>query len=197
MTISAVLLAGGQSRRMGRDKATTLFRGAPLWEIQLELLRQLQFKEIFISARTDPAWRPADLEFVPDVTPSRGPLSGIAATLARIATDHLFVIAIDTPLMNEKYLRSLWARIEPGSGVVPIIENRAEPLIAIYPRDAELEFRGALAGRDFSLQPLVRKLIARGKLRPIEVSGGDRSLFRNLNEPTGLRDDRRLGIGSA
>ena len=41
MKISAVLLAGGESHRMGKDKATLLFRGRPLWQIQLELLRKL------------------------------------------------------------------------------------------------------------------------------------------------------------
>ncbi|MBO0696335.1 MAG: NTP transferase domain-containing protein, partial [Verrucomicrobia bacterium] len=42
MNISAVLLAGGQSRRMGTDKATLPFRGKPLWQIQLGLLRELE-----------------------------------------------------------------------------------------------------------------------------------------------------------
>jgi molybdopterin-guanine dinucleotide biosynthesis protein A len=75
MNVSAVLLAGGQSRRMGRDKATILFRGKPLWQIQLDLLHKLQPAEIFVSARTDPAWRPPDVAFVPDEPPSRGPVS--------------------------------------------------------------------------------------------------------------------------
>ena len=83
MNISAVLLAGGESRRMRKDKATLLFRGRPLWQIQLELLRQLGPAEIFISARTDPTWRPADVEFVADDLPSRGPLSGLAGSLER------------------------------------------------------------------------------------------------------------------
>src|SRR5438477_7680994 len=64
MNISAVLLAGGESRRMGRDKATLLFRGRPLWEIQFDLLRTLQPEEIFVSARTDPPWRPSGMQFV-------------------------------------------------------------------------------------------------------------------------------------
>ena len=53
MKISAVLLAGGESRRMGKDKATLSFQGKPLWQIQLELLRQLMPQEIFVSARSD------------------------------------------------------------------------------------------------------------------------------------------------
>ncbi len=186
MKVSAVLLVGGKSSRMGQDKATMLFRGEPLWKTQLERLRRLRPKEIFISAQTDPAWRPSDIEFVADQRPSRGPLSGIAAALSRIATDHLLVLATDTPFMTEGYLRNLCVGVQYGQGVVPINENRAEPLVAVYPGDAALEFEQALTGNDFSLQPLIRKLIALGKLRPIDVSPEEAPLFRNLNKPQDL-----------
>ena len=46
MNLSAVLLAGGESRRMGQDKATLEFRGGPLWQRQLELLDQLNLVEV-------------------------------------------------------------------------------------------------------------------------------------------------------
>src|SRR3982074_3328914 len=107
MKISAVLLAGGQSRRMGQDKAAIAFRNVPLWQIQLDLLRRLQLQELYISAQTDPPWRPAEIQFVPDDRPSRGPLSGITAALSRISGGHLLALAIDMPFMTESYLRSL------------------------------------------------------------------------------------------
>ena len=100
LALSAVLLTGGESRRMGQDKATLLFHGKLLWEIQLELLQRLEPAEIFVSAKTDPAWRPAAVKFVADDPPSRGPLSGIAASLAQIHTAHLFALAIDMPFMS-------------------------------------------------------------------------------------------------
>src|SRR5436309_15087579 len=125
LDISAVLLAGGESRRMGGDKATILFGGKPLWKIQLELLRKLEPAEIFVSARTDPAWRPDDVQFVADDSPSRGPLSGLAASLNLMRGTHLLALAIDMPFMSESYLRSLRLGIEHGRGVLPKIENRA------------------------------------------------------------------------
>src|SRR5204862_7321021 len=97
MNISSVLLAGGESRRMGKDKATVVFRGQPPWEIQLGLLRKLEPAEIFISARTDPSWRRAAVQFVADATPSRAPLSGLAASLARMRTTHRLALGIDMP----------------------------------------------------------------------------------------------------
>ena len=183
MTISAVLLTGGKSRRMGKDKATMQFRGVALWEIQLGLLRGLQLEKIFVSGQNDPPWRPMDAEFVPDDPPSRGPLSGIACVLSRVTTDHLLALGIDTPFMTQTYLRELCARLKPGQGVVPMIDNRFEPLAAIYPRNAQVDFAEALAGSDFSLQSLIRKLITAEKLNPIEVSIEEKILFRNLNEP--------------
>ncbi len=189
MSISAVLLAGGQSRRMGRDKPTILFHGKPLWRIQLDLLRKLRPAEIFVSARTDPAWRPPDVTFVADELPSRGPLSGLTATLARIRSNHLLVLAIDMPFMNEDHLRYLCDEIEPGRGVLPMIGNRAEPLAAIYPVEARVDFVNALSGADFSMQTLTNQLVKMGRLRVIRVSEEDQRFYRNLNEPDDL-DDR-------
>jgi molybdopterin-guanine dinucleotide biosynthesis protein A len=183
MNISAVLLAGGESRRMGHDKATLVFHGKPLWEIQLDLLRKLRPREIFLSARSDAAWRPADVHFVPDQAPSCGPLSGLAATLPRIRTDHLLALAIDMPLMTENFLRSLCQVIKPSRGVVPMIGDRAEPLAAIYPKGANGDVIAALAGSHFSLQSLAKRLIASGKLRLVSVSKTEEDCFRNFNRP--------------
>ena len=184
--LTAVLLAGGESRRMGKDKATLLFRGELLWQIQLDLLRKLEPAEILVSARTDPAWRPADVQFVPDAFPSRGPLSGLVASLDRITTRHLLALAIDMPWTTEKYLKFLCAKIEPGCGVVPKIDDRVQPVAAIYPREAAIDFRKALTGADFSLQTLVRDLVASGKVREISVPEQDKKLFLNVNAPSDL-----------
>jgi molybdenum cofactor guanylyltransferase len=182
MNISAVLLAGGESRRMGKDKATLLFRGRPLWKIQFDLLRTLQPEEIFVSARTDPPWRPSGVQFVSDEPPSCGPLSGLSATLARISTDHLLALAIDMPLMTENYLRLICNRVEPGRGVLPMIGNRAEPLAAIYPKGAGIDFITALSGSEFSLQSLTKKLVETGKLNSVNVLEEEGKFFRNFND---------------
>src|SRR5438874_13640689 len=184
MIISAMLLAGGESRRMGQDKAKLIFRGQPLWQIQLDLLRKLEPEEIFVSARTDPAWRPLGVQFVSDEAPSRGPLSGLAATLSRIRTDHLLALAIDMPLMTEDFLRSLCDMIKPSCGVIPMIGDRAEPLAAIYPKGAASNVIAALSGPDFSLRSLAKRLIAAGKLRLVSVSKNDENYFRNFNKPS-------------
>jgi len=186
MSLSAVLLAGGKSSRMGVDKATLLFRRRPLWRHQLETLGNLKPDRIFVSAQVDPAWRPADVEFVADVQPSRGPLSGIAAALSRTRNAHLIVLAIDMPFMTHDYLGALRQRVSPGCGVVPIIEDRAEPLAAIYPQELAAHFVDAMCGNDFSLQSLLRKLMNARKVRRVTVSENEKHFFRNLNQPGDL-----------
>ncbi len=183
MSVSAVLLAGGASRRMGQDKATLLWRGVHLWQRQLELLRKLEPGELLVSARKDPPWRPADAAFVADVPPSCGPLSGLAAALAQMRSTHLLVLAVDLPFMNERYLRSLLEQAGAGQGVISVMQGRGEPLAAIYPAAALAYCEAALEGQEFSLQALMRKLIDPGKLRVVPVSREDEGLFRNLNEP--------------
>jgi molybdopterin-guanine dinucleotide biosynthesis protein A len=190
MTLSAVLFAGGASRRMGEDKATLLFERKPLWQHQLELLCRLQPAEILVSAQTDPAWRPNDVDLVLDATPSRGPLSGLAAALTLIQSSHLLALAIDMPFMTADYLQSLGSRIRPASGVVPIIDDHAEPLAAIYPVEAIVDVRVALGGADVSLQSLVKQLMRNEKLQPIPVAESEQTYFRNLNEPADLRSAR-------
>jgi molybdopterin-guanine dinucleotide biosynthesis protein A len=186
MTISAVLLAGGESTRMRQDKATLLWRGRPLWEQQLEKLRALQPKQIFLSARSDPTWRPTDVELIVDLPPSRGPLSGLASVLAVIGTDHVLALAVDMPFMTTINLRGLCNRVSEGVGVIPIIAGTAEPLAAVYPKEACTTFLKALQSDDFSLQPIVARLTTLNRLRAVAVSDSDRRLYKSINEPSDL-----------
>jgi molybdenum cofactor guanylyltransferase len=182
MEISAALLVGGESRRMGKDKATFLFRGKLLWQIQLELLRKLQPTEIFVSARVEPVWRPADVQFVADDPPSRGPMSGLVASLSKMRAKHLLVLAIDMPFMTEEYLMYLCSQIKPSRGVIAKVDERFEPLAAIYPQEALAIMQSALSGKDFSLQTVASRLIAAGKLEVMSVTSEERKFFLNLNE---------------
>jgi len=91
------------------------------------------------------------------------------------------------PFMTEKYLRFLCSQIEPGRGVLPKIDDRAEPLAAIYPQEAAAEIGAALSGADFSLQTLTNYLVAAGKLQVMPVTSQERKLFLNLNESADLR----------
>ncbi|HKP02159.1 MAG TPA: molybdenum cofactor guanylyltransferase [Chthoniobacterales bacterium] len=190
MTFSALLLAGGESRRMGRDKATMEFEGRPFWERQTQLLRALGPEKIMVSARTAPSWLPHDVELLLDDPPSRGPLSGLAKALATIETTHLVVLAVDMPFMTPGELGGLLELATEGRGVVPAIGDRAEPLAAVYPAEAAEDLQAALAGSDFSLQLTVRTLVETGKVRLCRLPDGRTDLYRSVNEPGDFKEGR-------
>lgn len=187
MKLSAVLFAGGESLRMGHDKAVALFRSRPLWDHQLELLRDTIPFEILVSARADPTWRPPDATFVQDTHPSRGPLSGLAASLAQMQGTHLLAVAIDMPLLSASFLRSMADATQPGKGILPRIGTRAEPLAAVYPKECLDIVSVALLGEDHSLQRLTRKLVDAAYLRVMQLNEDDQPMFRSLNTPSDLR----------
>ena len=83
--------------------------------------------------------------------------------LARTRTSHLVALGVDMPFVTAAQLQDLCHRANPGCGVVPTIGRRAEPLAAVYPAEAYVDFTAALAGNDWSLQPLVRRLADEGK----------------------------------
>src|SRR5215472_10397984 len=99
-TLTAVLFVGGESRRMGTDKATLILNGEPLWSRQFRVLRDLHPKKVMISARKKPDWCPGDADLALDEPPSRGPLSGLAVSLEKIRTTHLLILAVDMPKMT-------------------------------------------------------------------------------------------------
>jgi molybdopterin-guanine dinucleotide biosynthesis protein A len=155
------------------------------------LLRHLGAKKILVSARAERLWRPADTELVLDRPPSRGPISGLTAALARTRTSHLVALGVDMPFITVAQLQDLCHRANAGCGVVPTIGGRAEPLAAVYPVEAYADFTAALTGNDWSLQPLVRCLADEGKVQLVNVAEAEAGFYRSLNEPQDLTLRRR------
>ena len=181
---AAVLLAGGQSRRMGRDKALlALPDGRPLWQRQLDVLRQLAPAELFISGFARLGF-PAGVPLLADEFPGCGPLGGIATALGAMVSPRLVVLAVDLPHMTAAFLRGLLAGYGTGQGVVPQAADECfEPLAAVYPRTALAEARGRLGRGEYALQPFVRTLTAEGKVSARRISQMETALFTNWNIP--------------
>src|SRR5438270_12169020 len=186
MTLSAVLLAGGESTRMGTDKATLVWRGRPLWDWQLEKLRALT-SNIFVSTRFAVAWQPRDARLVIDESPSRGPLSGLTASLAIMDTDCLLGLAVDMPFITLLHLKQLCDCAERGVGAVPVVKGKLEPLAAVYPKSAASIFAEALNGTDHSIQQVVRRLKKLQLVREISIGGPAAHFFRSVNYPADLQ----------
>jgi molybdopterin-guanine dinucleotide biosynthesis protein A len=188
-SFSAVLLAGGQSQRMGRDKALLPMPGPDflLWQWQLRTLEELQPDEILWSGPARPGM-PGHVRVISDEVENAGPLAGIGACLNLSPSDLLVVLAIDLPRMNALFLKNLLARCSPSCGAVARNGDFFEPLAAIYPKGLGVLAAEHLRQRRYVLQDLVREAVQRALLRAFPLGEGDIPLFKNLNSPADFKD---------
>ncbi|CAN5563968.1 hypothetical protein BH20VER3_BH20VER3_08040 [soil metagenome] len=181
---SAVLLAGGKSSRMGRDKAFLEIAGQPLWRRQIETLSRLSPEQLMISGPSRTAW--SAYENAPDQHANGGPLAGVAAALQQCRTAHLLVLAVDLARMTSDYLASLLQLCPRHQGIVPQGGGRFEPLAAIYPAACRALAEANLHVGDYSMQNFVRRARERGLVLERPISNAEIPLFANLNTPADL-----------
>ena len=184
---TAVLLAGGKSTRMGRDKAGVLIHGQPLWQRQLTTLRAVHPHELFISGKPDGPYAGAGVEILADNFPGLGPLAGLEAALRRARHPLVLVLAIDLPAMTSDFLSSLVRQAAAsGTGCVPREDRWFEPLAAVYPRTCLPLAESCLRGADHSMQRFVRLALEGGLVGSRDLHSSERALFKNLNQPGDL-----------
>ncbi len=129
---TAIIMAGGGSRRMGIDKSMLLIKDKPIIQHICDQLRGT-FSQILIS--TDDVEKYAFLGFdcIPDKIPGQGPLMGIASTLEASANELNFVVACDIPHIDIRLVRKMLAEAHAADMVVPTTGNeKYEPLFAVY-----------------------------------------------------------------
>jgi molybdopterin-guanine dinucleotide biosynthesis protein A len=165
--VSGVVLAGGRSSRMGRDKALLTHSGSGLALVahQVETLRTAGCAEVLLSVRegTDYAEEVgAEVARVVD-DGEGGPLPGIAAALARARGARVLVLAVDLPRMTVEALRELVAASTAECGAVWRGAHGWEPLCAVYPKaTGAVAFEAARAAGRLSLQALIERGVTEG-----------------------------------
>jgi molybdopterin-guanine dinucleotide biosynthesis protein A len=138
MKRAVAILAGGESQRMGQDKASLRREGVTLLE-RTATLALATAPQLLVIGRTQPeAWPLASTQFISDDTPSVGPLGGLATALRHLEDEALLLtLSCDLPLLTADALQWLWAQSEgkqDSHGVVTTTENgrQKQPLFAIY-----------------------------------------------------------------
>lgn len=163
--IACVVLVGGESRRMGEDKASADLAGKPLVERVLDVVRPL-FAEIYIGAHEESASGELyGLPVIVDTLPGRGPALGVCAALDKVSLEKVFIVSCDLPMLSTEVIEYLAKESEGFDAVVPMIDGRAQTTCAIYSRAC--------------LAPLEERVSSNEK--------GGRGLTRFLEETEGLK----------
>ena len=128
-----VILAGGESRRFGRDKALVELGERRLIEYGVDSLHSI-FEEVFIAANKVRQFQYLDIPIVCDVIRGAGSLGGILTGLIHAKAEKCLVVACDMPLINHALIRLLLDHSNDYDVVVPLVKGEPEPLHAIYTR---------------------------------------------------------------
>ena len=150
MSVSAAIMAGGKSKRMGQDKAWIELDGEPLIRRIATVLAQVADEVIVVA--NDPKYATLGLRVVPDRFPDGGALGGIATGVGAATHDRVLVAACDMPFLSAEVWRVLLDHRPAADVVIPKIGGEFETLHALYTKAC--------------LAPMERSLAA-GKLRVI------------------------------
>jgi len=192
--ITAVILAGGRSQRLGFDKALLRLDDETLVERAVRKVATLS-DEVIVAGGPLPYPLPG-ARLVADVYPGCGPLGGIHAGLAAASNLHSLVVACDMPFLNLELLRYM-VELAPGHDVViPRWDDKLEPLHAVYSKNCLGPIERLIRGRDLRIVHFLPEVRVRyvGE-EEIERFDPKHLSFFNINTPEDL-ERAKGGLGA-
>jgi molybdopterin-guanine dinucleotide biosynthesis protein A len=181
-----VVLAGGESRRMGRDKATLTLDGELLWRRQIRVLREAGAASVAIVRAPDQPALANDVPHLRDQIRDVGPLAGLHAALAAPGASLVAVLAVDLPRIDASWFNTLLSYCTETTGAIVQHAGRFEPLAAFYPRAALPQLEHLLAQRNHRLQSLAALLVAAQMIAPVTLPSEALTALANWNFPSDL-----------
>jgi molybdenum cofactor guanylyltransferase len=179
--VTAFILAGGKSTRMGTDKAFVELEGRPLLSRALDIARSVTLN---VNTVGDPRKFATYATVVEDIFPNCGPLGGIHAALSSSSTELNLILAVDVPFVSTALLEYLLehARMSPAVVTVAQTGRGYQPLSAIYRRQfADMAEKALREGRykiDSLFPSTNTQVITEEELK---AAGFSQTMFRNLN----------------
>lgn len=188
--VSGIVLAGGNSRRMGRDKRFVESGGTSFLEIAVNRMSKVTDEVIVVTAIPE-EFRLEGVKFVSDIEAGRGPMMGIYTGLTTMSSERAVVNPVDVPNLTEDLLRRMIERSEGFDIVMPERGGKLEPLVAVYSKNVIPVMRGLLKdGEEAAPHIMVSPEYGLGVsiLSETDLSHfGDLDLlFKNYNSPEDL-----------
>jgi len=194
LSFSVAIIAGGVSRRMGRDKAFLKLGGRTLIERVIAAGADLSQSETILIANKPDEYRHLGLKMYPDIIPGKGSLGGIYTALARAANPAALVLACDMPFIKTELLRFMIAQFDEATDiVVPRVDGYPQALHAIYRNTCLAPIRAQLDANRLKIIGFYDQMRVRyldeADYAPFDAGGIS---FTNLNTPAELERARRL-----
>ena len=194
---SCIILCGGQSRRMGRDKGSMIIQDKPMIKHILSTLNH-QIDEVLIVLndqkridRYKEFINPQDyaytITFLEDKIKNKGPMPGIMTGLSKIRSDYALILPCDSPYVSEKYIKSIFEELSDDyQAIVPYHDpndklKTSEPLHSIYNKSI-IPIIEELVNEDvLHIKGLIEKIDTKFVL--IDNKKIEKKEFKNLNRP--------------
>lgn len=194
---SVAISAGGQSRRMGTDKAFVQVNGKAIIERVLSQVLGLGQVETFIVTNHPTRYKAFDMRLVEDVIPHKGALGGIYTAVDASLTDHVLVVACDMPFLQRRLMTMMIDQLagDPMDVIVPRVAGYPQGLHAIYGK-------GCL--------PVIRERLDQNQLKVIDfydevgvryldetdyhTADPDQIAFFNVNTPEQLVQAQQIAL---
>jgi len=184
--LSAIVLAGGRSSRMGQDKALLPIQGVPLLCLVYSIAESCADPVYVVTPWPERYQKllPATCQFIQEMPRNHGPLVGFAQGLAQVQTDWVLLLACDLPRLRVEVLQEWIAELNSAGKAFALLPRHAkgwEPLCGFYRRSclpALIDFINH-GGRSF------QQWLAQHPVQLLPLSEDDQMLF-NCNTPTDL-----------
>ena len=174
-----VILAGGKSTRMGKDKALLPFGDAPtLTHYLYERLSPL-FSHLYVSAKRDKFGGAFPMIYDRDAT-TYSPLNALVTILETLPFERIFIVSVDTPLIDRSIIDRLYEHdASDYEALVASLQGKRQPLCAVYQRTALPKMREQLQADRHTLRALLDRLV----VCDVHFDDHDIDRFANLNRP--------------
>jgi molybdopterin-guanine dinucleotide biosynthesis protein A len=193
--MTSIILAGGKSSRLGRNKALQVIGGKSLIQWVVDRLAMLSTEIIIVTARGEaiPSYSTVEIKTVADIYPGKGPLVGIYSGLVSSSSSRAVVVGCDTPFLSVSLLEYMTQICSKYDVVVPRIEDKLEPLCAVYSKNCSGPIQGLLEQNELRID----KLFSMVKVKYVEEDEINRFdpehlSFFNINSQADLDRARKL-----
>ncbi len=189
--MTGAILAGGRSRRMGRDKATLPFKNGPIITYVHGIVKQV-LSEVLIISKHHAAIEGIESPILKDIIPKDGSLVGIASALLYATTDYVFVVGCDMPFLRKEAIIHMMNQVHGEDIVIPRTDAGYEPLHAVYSRSCLPHMLRAIDRNRIKITDLLPFLSVKVVREPALFLNKGVSIFTNINTEEDLALAERL-----